>query len=242
MIVIPAIDILDNKVVRLKQGIMEDATNYDLDIITLAKKYEDIGVKRLHIVDLNAAKGEFTTNAKSIENIVKSVNIDLELGGGIRELKIATHLDNLGIKFFIIGTLAVKNIDATKEIINNFPNRVILGLDAKGENIATDGWYAKSELKLTDMVDIYKDTKVESIIYTDILKDGMLEGLNLKLTDELAKYSPFKVIASGGLSSSDDIEKLKNLNNKNIYGVVVGKAIYEGKISFENLAKFITHD
>jgi len=235
LIIIPAIDILDNKVVRLEQGIMENAKDYNLDPISLAKSYEDLGIKRLHIVDLNAAKGEINTNSKTIENIAKSISIDIELGGGIRDIDRAKTLDNLGVKYFILGTIAVKDQSITELIIDLFPNRVILGLDAKGNRIATDGWYKESSMILNDMVDRYRDCQIDSIIYTDISKDGMLAGLNLELTDSLADYSFCKIIASGGVSSMKDIEALTNLDNSNIYGVVVGKAIYEGIINLSEL-------
>jgi len=231
MLIIPAIDILEGKVVRLKQGIMEDAKKYYDNPLDVAKMFEDLGAKRVHIVDLDGAKKGTTVNYNIIAKIVSNTKLEVEVGGGIRDFDKANGYLDLGVNFIIIGTAAVKNKEFTKELLKLHNNKVILGLDCKGEFIATDGWYKKSETTIYDIIDFYKDTNPHAIIYTDIERDGMLTGLNLEMLKKLTSYSNIPVIASGGVKGGEDIENLKAIPN--IYGCIIGKAFYEGKIDLK---------
>lgn len=231
MLIIPAIDLLNGNAVRLKQGDMDDYKKYFNNPLDAAKIFTDNGIKRMHIVDLDGAKSGDTINFKVIESIANNVNIEMEVGGGIRNIDRINSYFNIGVKYVILGTAVVKNPDFVKEALEEFPNRVILGVDAKDGFVATDGWYEKSNISALEAIETYKDYDVESIIYTDISRDGMLKGLNVEKTVELSEKAPFPVIASGGLKDINDIIALKG--NKNILGCIVGKAFYEGKIDLK---------
>ncbi len=231
MLIIPAIDLLGGKAVRLKQGDMEDFKKYYDNPVDVAKQFADFGVKRLHIVDLDGAKTGDTVNFKIIENIISQVRLDVEVGGGIRNLQRIKSYFEIGVKYTILGTAVIKAAEFVKEALEEFPERIILGIDAKDGYVATDGWYEKSTVSAIEAIKRYCEFKAESVIYTDISRDGMLQGINIEKTVELALESPFPVIASGGLKGIEDIEGLKG--NKNIYGCIVGKAFYEGKIDLK---------
>ncbi len=236
MHVIPAIDLLDGKVVRLSQGIMEDATEYGHDPRDIALMFAAMGAKRIHIVDLNGARNNSTVNHDMIKAIAEAKSdIEIELGGGIRDMARLEEVFNMGVDYAIIGTAAVKDVEFTKQAIEKYPNKIILGIDAKDDMVATEGWYEASEYTIMDVIDMYKGLQVESVIYTDISRDGMLQGVNIDGVDKLAEKSPFPVVASGGVASIDDIKRLIALQNDNILGAIVGKAFYEGKMDL-NLA------
>ena len=231
MLIIPAIDIMGGEVVRLTKGDMDKNVRvYEKDPYIVARKFVDMGVKRLHIVDLDGAKSGFPANKRAIEQIANIDGLVLETGGGIRDSRGVEEWFNIGINYVIIGTAAVKNPGFAMSALDKYPGRVILGIDAREGKVATDGWYETSKISALTLVDKYKYYKAESVIYTDIDKDGTLTGLNLKETASFADNSPFPVIASGGVSSIQDIEQLVNLKNKNISGCIVGKAYYEGKL------------
>lgn len=232
MLLIPAIDLLSGKVVRLEKGDMDKFKVYSDNPVDTAKYFEDIGIKRLHIVDLDGAKRGEAVNYNVIENIVKSTKLSLDVGGGVRDLKRCENYFNLGVDFVVLGTSVVKDSEFTKEALKKYPKKVILGLDAKDGFVATDGWYEKSSLKATEVLDMYKDFDVSAVIYTDISRDGMLTGVNIAATVELSNRSPFPVIASGGVKDEDDIIALAK---ENIYGCIIGKAFYEGKIDLRNI-------
>ena len=224
---------MDGHIVRLKKGIMEDPTVYGADLLDTAKRFADMGAKRLHIVDLNGAKSGENGNYKQIEAIAAHSDMEIEVGGGIRNMSRLKDFMSMGVSYAILGTVTVKDPDFTGEALETFPNKVILGLDAKNGKVVTEGWYESSELTVAQVLERYSSLKAESVIVTDIDKDGMLEGVNIGMVDEIAKISPFPVIASGGVSSLDDIIKLKELSNSNIKGCITGKAVYEGKIDLK---------
>lgn len=233
MIVIPAIDIMDSQVVRLEKGIMENPKIYNKNPLDMAKLFEDMGAERLHIVDLNGAKSGESINYKEIEKITNKSSLKIEVGGGIRNISRIKDYINMGVSYCILGTVTIKNPDITMEALETYPNQIILGLDAKNGMVATEGWYETSSLTVANVIDKYSKFKVESVIVTDIDKDGMMQGVNSNMINDIANISPFPVIASGGVSSIDDIIVLKELNNKNIKGCITGKAIYEGKIDLK---------
>ena len=240
MLIIPAIDLLDSKAVRLKQGDMDDYKVYFENSVDAAKQFYEMGIRRLHIVDLDGARKGETTNFDTIERIVKEVDMDVEVGGGIRNMDRLQQYFNIGVKYAILGTVVVKDPDFVFEAMEKHPGRIILGVDAKGGYVATEGWYETSSVTAGELIHKYKDYQAESVIYTDISRDGMLSGINIEATAALADSSPFPVIASGGLKGIEDIEKLVKLNNKNIYGAIAGKAFYEGQIDLKEAMELAT--
>lgn len=231
MLIIPAIDIYDKKVVRLEKGDMQKRKTYFDDPVDVAKYFQDLDIKRIHVVDLNGAKEGQTTNFHVIEKVVSNSNLDIEVGGGIRDIKRVEDYFNLGVKFVILGTACVKDPDFVKSALRKYPYKIILGLDAVEGFVATDGWYEKSTMSVLDILNWYRDFHVESVIYTDISRDGMLQGINIDATIRLCENTDFNVIASGGLKGVEDILMLKK--TKKVYGCIVGKAFYEGKIDLK---------
>lgn len=232
MQLIPAIDLLGGKVVRLEKGDMEKFKIYSDDPVGTAKQFEDMGVKRLHIVDLDGAKKGEAVNYDVIEKIVTNTNLSIDVGGGIRNLKRCEDYFNLGVDFVVLGTAIVKAPEFAQEALRKFPKKIILGLDAKDGYIATEGWYEKSSFTALELLEKYKDYDVSAVIYTDISRDGMLTGINVSATVELAKHSPFPIIASGGLKGEEDIFDLAKYN---VFGCIIGKAFYEGKIDIRSV-------
>ncbi|UOD35317.1 1-(5-phosphoribosyl)-5-[(5-phosphoribosylamino)methylideneamino]imidazole-4-carboxamide isomerase [Deferribacteraceae bacterium V6Fe1] len=231
MLVIPAIDIYDGKAVRLEKGDMEKRKEYFDNPLDAAKYFQDLGVGRIHIVDLNGAKEGKTTNFKIIEKIVASTDLIIEVGGGIRDKERVNGYFNLGVCYAILGTATVKNPPFVKEMLALYPEKIILGIDAKQGYVATEGWYEKSDMTVVDVLAMYDGYKPESVIYTDISRDGMLTGINIDATVDLSKKTNFNIIASGGLKGLEDIKILKKSGK--IYGCIIGKAFYEGKIDLK---------
>ena len=232
MLLIPAIDLKDGQCVRLKQGLMEQVTVFSESPAEQARHWLDQGARRLHLVDLNGAFAGKPVNAAAVEAILTAIDVPAQLGGGIRDLDtIAACLDG-GLTYVIIGTAAVKNPGFVADACAAFPGHIIVGLDAKDGKVATDGW---SKLTGHDVVDLgkkYEDYGVESIIYTDIGRDGMLSGINIDATVRLAQALNIPVIASGGLSNLDDIRALCAVENEGVEGVICGRAIYSGDLDF----------
>ncbi len=230
MILFPAIDLKDGQCVRLKLGDMEAATVFNDDPAAQAAKFEAQGFKYLHIVDLNGAFAGKPVNGHAVEAILKAVKMPVQLGGGIRDLEtIETWLIN-GIRRVILGTIAVRNPKLVREACKRFPGRVAVGIDAKGGKVAVEGWAETSELTAIDLAKRFEDAGVSAIIYTDIDRDGVLKGLNLESTAELACSTKIPVIASGGLASIDDIKALLQPEYKMLEGAITGRALYDGRI------------
>ena len=234
MLLIPAIDLKDGHCVRLKQGEMDDATVFSEDPGAMARHWLDAGARRLHLVDLNGAFAGKPKNGAAIRAITDEVGDDVpvQLGGGIRDLDtIEKYLDN-GISYIIIGTAAVKNPGFLHDACSAFPGQIIVGLDAKDGKVAVDGW---SKLTGHDVIDLAKkceDYGVESVIYTDIGRDGMLSGINIEATVKLAQALTIPVIASGGLSNMDDIRALCSVEHEGVVATIAGRAIYDGSLDF----------
>lgn len=231
MLIIPAIDLKDHKVVRLSQGKMDAAKIYAEDPVAMAGQWVHQGASRIHIVDLNGAFEGKPIHFKDASKIAESYpKIKVQVGGGIRSLEtIEKYLDH-GVDFCILGTVAIKNPDLVFEACQKFPNKIILGVDAKNGLVSTEGWGEVSEISALDIIDKFKDCSLESVIYTDIAKDGMLSGMNLEQIEQM-KAGCFPVIASGGLTSLNDIKSLQKMGE--IHGVIAGKAIYEHKFSLK---------
>lgn len=235
MLIIPAIDLKDGQCVRLKQGLMEQATVFSENPADMARSWLDQGARRLHLVDLNGAFAGKPKNEAAIKAILKVVGdeIPVQLGGGIRDLDtIERCLDN-GISYVIIGTAAVKNPGFLHDACAAFPGHIIVGLDAKDGKVATDGWSKLTGHDVVDLARKFEDYGVESIIYTDIGRDGMLSGINIEATVRLAQALRIPVIASGGLSSLADIENLCAVEKEGIIGTIAGRAVYDGSLDFK---------
>lgn len=231
--VIPAIDVLDGKVVRLTQGSYDDVTYYENDPVELAKIFESNGATCLHMVDLNGAKDGSLINLDIFEKIRSAVSMDLELGGGIRTLESVKRLVNLGINYFILGSLLIHNQKLFSEIAFCFPNCVIAGIDLKQGKLALQGWLELSQSSLEDVCKFLEGLPIKRIICTDIERDGMMEGVGISVLSTLKKYTDFPIVASGGVSSYEDIEKLKSIDG--ISGCIVGKALLSGVLNYLHL-------
>ena len=239
MKIFPAIDIKDKKCVRLIKGEFENKTEYDVSPINQAKRYKNHGFKNLHIVDLDGALTGETVNIKIIGEIVSKFDLNIEIGGGIRNFESIKKYIDVGVEKIILGSAAIKNKNFLKEACQKFPNKIALGLDAKDGFLSVFGWKENSNIKTLDFLKEVNDYGASRLIYTDINRDGMKLSPNFEETEIVANNSNYPVIISGGVSSIDDIKKAKELGNKNIEGIIVGKAIYDGDIKLDELAKEI---
>jgi len=240
MKIFPAIDIKDKKCVRLIKGDFENKTEYETSPIDQAGKYKDHGFENLHIVDLDGALTGKTINLDIIKEIVSKYDLKIEIGGGIRSLDSINKYIDAGVEKIILGSGAIKNKEFLKEACEKFKNKIALGLDAKDGNLSVSGWKENLNIKTTDFLKDVNNYGVSRIIYTDINRDGMKTSPNLDETVKIAELSNCPVVISGGVSSINDIKKAKELNNKKIEGIIVGKAIYDGDIKLEELAKEIS--
>lgn len=232
MRLIPAIDLLGGRCVRLKQGRMDDSTIYGDDPVAMAGRWVEQGAERLHLVDLDGARDGKPGNADAIRAIAKAYpNLELEVGGGIRSLATAKEYAATGVEYLIVGTRAVKEPEFGDELCREFPGRVIISLDANNGEVAIDGWAAGSGLRVEDLALRFRDSGVAAILYTDIARDGMLTGVNVEATAALARSSGLPVIASGGVASLDDLRQLWAVREQGIYGAILGKALYEDRFS-----------
>ncbi len=239
MKIFPAIDIKDKKCVRLIKGDFENKTEYETSPIEQAAKFQDHGFKNLHIVDLDGALTGKTVNLDIIKEIVSKYDLKIEVGGGVRSLDSIKQYVDTGVEKVILGSGAIKNKEFLKESCEKFKGQIALGLDAKDGNLSVSGWKENLEIKTTDFLKEVKDFGVSRIIFTDINRDGMKTSPNLDETVKIARLSNCPVVISGGVSSLNDIKKAKELDNKKIEGIIVGKAIYDGDIKLDELAKEI---
>ena len=237
MKIFPAIDIKDKKCVRLIKGDFDNKTEYEVSPIDQAGKYKDCGFKNLHIVDLDGALTGKTVNLNIIQKIVAKYDLKIEIGGGIRTIDSVKKYIDIGVEKVILGSAAIKNKEFLKEACNKFSNKIALGLDAKKGNLSASGWKEDLNIRTLDFLKDVKDYGVSRLIFTDIDRDGTKESPNFEETLKVAEASTCPVIISGGVSSIKDIKKAKELNNKNIEGIIVGKAIYDGDIKLDELAK-----
>lgn len=234
MLIIPAIDLKDGHCVRLKQGLMEDATVFSEDPGAMARIWLEKGARRLHLVDLNGAFAGKPVNEGAIKAIVDAIGgeIPIQLGGGIRDLDtIERYLDD-GISYVIIGTAAVKNPGFLHEACDAFPGHIIVGLDAKDGKVAVDGWSKLTGHDVLDLAKKFEGYGVEAVVYTDIGRDGMLSGVNIEATVALAQGLTIPVIASGGITNLEDVKRLCAVEDEGIMGAITGRAIYEGTLDF----------
>ncbi|WP_353980848.1 1-(5-phosphoribosyl)-5-[(5-phosphoribosylamino)methylideneamino]imidazole-4-carboxamide isomerase [Salinicola endophyticus] len=231
MLVIPAIDLKDGQCVRLKQGRMDDATAYGDDPVAMAARWVEAGARRLHLVDLNGAFEGKPVNGEAVTAIARAYpDLPIQIGGGIRSAETIEHYLAAGVSYVIIGTKAVKEPAFVGEMCRQFPGHVIVGLDAHDGFVATDGWAEVSALKAVDLAKRFADDGVTSIVYTDIARDGMMQGVNVEATAALARDGGLPVIASGGVTDLADIRALAEVADDGIIGAITGRAIYEGSL------------
>ena len=237
MKIFPAIDIKDKKCVRLVKGDFDNKTEYEMSPIEQAGKYKEHGFKNLHIVDLDGALTGETVNLDIIQEIIKKFDLKIEIGGGIRNFESIQKYTDAGVEKVILGSAAIKDKIFLKQACEKFPNKIALGLDAKDGYLSVSGWKENSNKLALDYLKEVNDFGASRLIYTDINRDGMKQSPNFEDTIKIADTSNCPVIISGGVSSINDIKKAKELNNSNIEGIIVGKAIYDGDIKLEELAK-----
>ena len=237
MKIFPAIDIKDKKCVRLVKGDFNNKTEYEVSPVEQASKYKDHGFNNLHIVDLDGALTGETVNLDIIEGIVSKYDLKIEIGGGVRNFESIQKYTDAGVEKVILGSVAIKDKNFLKEACEKFPNKIALGLDARNGKLSVSGWKENSNQLTLDYLREVNNYGASRLVYTDINRDGMKQGPNFKESLKIADNSNCPVIISGGVSSIDDIKKAKELNNKNIEGIIVGKAIYDGDIKLDELVK-----
>lgn len=230
MILFPAIDLKAGECVRLKLGDMDQATVYNTDPSAQAAEFESQGFEYLHVVDLDGAFAGEAVNGHALETILHAVNMPVQLGGGIRTLDHIAYWLEKGISRVILGTIAVRDPGLVREACKKFGGHIAVGIDAKGGKVAVEGWAETSELTVIEMATRFEDAGVSAIVYTDIDRDGVLTGINWDSTLELAQNTQIPVIASGGLASMNDIDRLTQRDAKNLEGAITGRALYDGRL------------
>ncbi|AHJ28133.1 1-(5-phosphoribosyl)-5-[(5-phosphoribosylamino)methylideneamino]imidazole-4-carboxamide isomerase [Nodularia spumigena CS-584] len=239
MDVIPAIDLLEGRCVRLYQGDYERAQVFSENPVEIAKQWVDQGATRLHLVDLDGAKAGKVVNLKAIEAIAQAISIPIEIGGGLRDRTSVEQVFNIGVQWAILGTIAVEQPQLVQELCQEFPEKIIIGIDARNGLVATRGWLETSEVLATQLAVQMQELGAAAIIYTDIHRDGTLIGPNLEALRELASAISIPIIASGGVSSVTDLLSLLGLEMQGVKGVIVGKALYTGDISLKEALRAI---
>lgn len=236
MILFPAIDIKDNKCVRLTQGKFELMNVYSDDPVDMAKKWESLGAEYLHVVDLDGAKDEGFNNRKSIEKIAKSIKIPMQTGGGIRNSERIKNLIDIGVERAIVGTMAIENQKLLTELASIYKEHLAVSIDAFKGKVATRGWQDVGNVDSIEICKFLESIGISTLVYTDISKDGMLSGPNFEIYEELSRMTKLNIIASGGVTSIDDIKRLDSMN---MYGAIIGKALYDNKLDFNEALKAI---
>lgn len=239
MEVIPAIDLLEGRCVRLYQGDYEQAQTFDENPVAVARQWTDQGATRLHIVDLDGAKAGHPVNVSAIEAIVRAVDVPIQVGGGLRDRANAAALLKLGVQRVILGTVAVEQPDLVRELCQEFPDQIVVGIDARNGRVATRGWLETSEVLATELAQQMADLGTAAIIYTDIHRDGTLQGPNLAALRELANGVTVPVIASGGMSTVTDLLSLLALEPLGVSGAIVGRALYTGDIMLQEALRAV---
>ena len=233
MIIFPAIDIKDKKCVRLTQGDFDKVNVYGEDPSLMAKKWAGYGAEFIHVVNLNGSRDEVGINDETLSKVAKSVDVPIQVGGVIRDEKRVKELLDLGINRVIVGTMAIENKELLKELIEKYGNdKIVVSIDAKNGKVATHGWEKVSDIDSVDLCKELEQIGVKTIVYTDISKDGMLEGPNFDIYKELSQKTSLDIIASGGVTSIDDVKRLLDMN---MYGAIIGKALYDNRIDLKEV-------
>lgn len=233
MIIIPAIDLKNGKCVRLKQGRMDSSTTFNENPVDQAMKWQDMGAKKIHIVDLDGSIGGLPKNLALIRSMVTSINVPVELGGGIRNLATVQMYLDVGVNTVILGTIAAKNAELTAEILSKFQENIAIGIDAKGGKVAVEGWTEATSLDAGELGLYYDPFNPAAFIYTDIERDGMMNGPSLLSTRDFARILKTSVILSGGVTTISDVENALELEKDGVTGIIIGRALYEGSIDLK---------
>ena len=238
MLLIPAIDLRNGFCVRLLQGESDKETVYSNDPAAMAVKFEEAGAKRLHLVDLDGAFQGEGANISSIRSILKNVSIPVQIGGGLRTEEDIDRMLALGVSAVIVGTMAVKHPDVLEKLLKKYTDeQIILGIDARNRKVSIEGWKESTKIQDVEFALRWKKSGIKRVVFTDISRDGMLSGPNLAALREMAEHTGLKIVASGGISSMDDLEQLKTLEPNGVDQAISGKAIYEGKIDLKRVFK-----
>ncbi len=237
MFTIPAVDIKSGKCVRLVQGRMDKEIIYSDDPADMAKKWEDLGASLLHLVDLDGAVEGKSVNMEVIKKILSNINVPVEVGGGVRDLHTVKAYIDMGVNRIVLGTVAKENPDFVREICEKYPGQIAVGIDAKDGLVAVRGWVEETEQKASELAKQFEGCGVSAIIFTDIMRDGTLTGPNIERTRELAESIDIPVIASGGVSDLNDVKKTLQLKKSGVIGVIVGRALYDGRVKFEDIVQ-----
>lgn len=237
MLIIPAVDIKDGKCVRLMQGRIDRETVFGDDPAAMAQKWAGAGAELIHVIDLNGAFAKCPQNIDAVRKILRHVHVPIQLGGGIRNQKTIEMYINMGVERVILGSEAVRRPEFVDEACRKFPKQIVLGLDARNGYVATDGWIHTSRVRAMDLVKQFENSGLAAVNFTDIQRDGMQSGLNILEIQDLAEAIDIPVIASGGVSTIDDIHKLLPLEPAGVVGVIVGKALYSGTLDFKAALK-----
>jgi phosphoribosylformimino-5-aminoimidazole carboxamide ribotide isomerase len=232
VLVIPAIDLKDGRCVRLRQGDMAAETVYSDDVTEVASRWQQQGACLIHVVDLNGAVDGEPKNLPQIESVMKTVRVKVQVGGGIRTIETVRRYLNAGVSRVVLGTAALTNRALLDQACQEFPQRIVLGLDARDGRIAVKGWTTVSDVKAIDLLKELSGCAIAAVVYTDIARDGMLNGPNIPALKEVVEYSSFPVIASGGITRLEDLQAVRSLGRK-IEGAIVGKALYDGKLDLK---------
>jgi len=234
LLIIPAVDLKDGKCVRLLQGDFDISTVYSDHPADVASKWQEKGATRIHVVDLDGSRDGFPGNMEVIRELAGAVDVELQVGGGIRNMETVDNYINMGINYVILGTVALKDRRFVLDACTNYGGKVILAIDARDGNVAVEGWTESTSLSPVEIASSYEKCGLESIIYTDIRRDGMESGVNIESTKLLAESVDIPVIASGGVADIHDIERLLDVANSGIMGVITGKALYTGALKLED--------
>ncbi len=230
MIILPAIDLKDGKCVRLEQGLFDKVTVFGDNPVEMAQKWESAGSEYLHLVDLDGAKDGVPKNLEIIKDICKNIDIPIQLGGGIRTKETVKILLDAGVTRVIVGTMAINDMELLKELVDEYGERIVVSIDAKDGLVAVNGWVNTSEVDSIDLVRELEKIGVKTIVYTDIAKDGMMEGPNFEIYETLSKETDIDVVASGGVSTIENVKRLKKMD---MYGAIIGRALYTGDIDIK---------
>ena len=242
MLVIPAIDLRQGKCVRLTQGRKDAVTVYDGDPVQVAENFERAGAQMIHVVDLDAAfSEENSSNREALRQIIRSINVPVQMGGGIRSVRAVEQAIALGVTRVVVGTVAAESIEELKAMVDYARQHIVVGIDAKAGQVVTRGWEKQEPLTAVSLARRVAEIGVERIVYTDVQRDGMLTGPNIEQTCRIASESGLKVTASGGVSSLEDLKRLKDASDCGIDSVIVGKAFYEGRFSFPEALQSVTN-